>query len=204
VSSHAGPQPPHDFERALESLRRQRYRPELTVDEAPAPQRLAPHAVALTAEILDPVEDDADALGTGRLVVLHDPAGVESWQGTFRVVTFARATLEADLATDPLIASVAWTWLREALDDERADHHALGGTVTRVTSESFGSLEGADQPGGHVEIRASWTPSGPPDDLGAHARAWAGLLTAAAGLLPTAVGVTPLGRTGSAAPGLAR
>jgi hypothetical protein len=42
-----------DFDRALASLRQERFRPEITIVEAPAPQRLAPHAVALTAEILD-------------------------------------------------------------------------------------------------------------------------------------------------------
>ncbi|MFM8773542.1 MAG: DUF3000 family protein [Actinomycetota bacterium] len=38
------------FDAALESLRRVRYRPELSIDEAPAPQRLAPQAVAITAK----------------------------------------------------------------------------------------------------------------------------------------------------------
>ena len=42
-------------------------------------------------------------LGTGRLVLLHDPAGHEAWQGTFRVVTYVRAELEPEMAADPLL-----------------------------------------------------------------------------------------------------
>ncbi|MGA1699860.1 MAG: DUF3000 family protein, partial [Candidatus Nanopelagicales bacterium] len=63
------------FDRALTSLRGVRLRPELTLDEGPAPQRLAPHAVALTSEF---IEDDEE-MASGRFVLLHDPDGVEAW-----------------------------------------------------------------------------------------------------------------------------
>ena len=43
------------FDRVLTSLRSVQFRPEMSVEEGPAPQRLAPHAVALTAEF---IEDD--------------------------------------------------------------------------------------------------------------------------------------------------
>ncbi len=190
-----------EFDLALASLRQERFRPEITIDEAPAPQRLAPHAVALTAEILDPADSEADAIATGRLVVLHDPEGVDSWAGTFRVVSYARADLEADLAGDHLLTSVGWSWLQDALAEEGAAHHSLGGTVTRVFSEGFGSLvdSGAN---GQIEIRASWTPDGPPEDLGRHARAWACVLSSAAGLIPEAAGVTRLGRPSTPQPGV--
>ncbi len=175
------------FDRALASLRAVRLRPELSVDEGPAPQRLAPHAVALTAEF---VEDD-DELASGRFVLLHDPDGVEAWLGHFRAVIFIRATLEPDLATDPLLTGVAWTWLQEALDDYAGPRAALGGTVTRVMSESFGAL-GERDVSGMVEIRASWTPLGDPGDMGGEVMAWGSALAQAAGLLPLPPGVASL------------
>lgn len=180
--------PPPEFTAALRSLREVRYRPELTVDEAPAPQRLAPFAVALTADLID----GDDEIATGRLVLLHDPDGIEAWEGEFRIVTFVRAEVEIDVATDQLLAEVAWSWLVEALDDHGADHRALGGTVTRVSSETFGVLDD-EGPRGQVEIRASWTPAVPPGRIGDHARAWCALIEQAAGLLPTPRGVAALG-----------
>lgn len=176
-----------DFDRALASLRAVRLRPELSMDEGPAPQRLAPHAVALTAEF---VEDD-DELASGRFVLLHDPDGVDAWEGRFRAVVFIRATLEPDLATDPLLTGVAWAWLLEALEESAGPHVALGGTVTRVMSESFGALGDRDV-NGMVEIRASWTPLGEPDDMGGDVLAWADTLAQAAGLLPLPPGVASL------------
>lgn len=175
------------FDRALASLRAVRVRPELAVDEGPAPQRLAPHAVALTAEF---VEDD-DELASGRFVLLHDPEGVEAWEGTFRAVVFIRASLEPDLATDPLLTGVAWAWLLESLEASAGPHTALGGTVTRVMSESFGAL-GERDVNGMVEIRASWTPVGDPDLMGGDLQAWADTLAQAAGLLPLPPGVAAL------------
>lgn len=195
MSSAIGSGVGSDFEQALISVRSQRYRPELNIDEAPAPQRLAPFAVALSAEIPDATDPEGNEAATGRLVVLHDPDGVESWEGTFRVVTFARAALESDLATDPLLPTVGWSWLEEALEAEEAHVGALGGTVTRVTSEGFGSL--ADPGGlvtGQVEIRASWTPRDDPSRLGHHVQAWAALLATAAGLMPSGPGVTRIDR----------
>ena len=32
-------------------------------------------------------------------------------EGTFRVVTFVRASLEPELAADPMVAQVGWSWL---------------------------------------------------------------------------------------------
>ena len=178
---------PAEFAAALESLRRTKFRPEISVTESPAPQRLAPHAVALTAEFIEGDEE----LASGRWVLLHDPAGVESWEGHFRVVTYVRAVLEPDLASDPLLTGVAWTWLEEALAAEDVEVTALGGTVTRVLSESFGSLGDRDV-SGQVEIRASWTPVGDPASMGAHSHAWSVLLAQAAGLLPLPQGVSML------------
>jgi len=176
-----------DFRVALASLRELRLRPEILLEEAPAPQRLAPYAIALSADV---VVDDED-LGNGRLVVLHDPHGQDAWEGTFRVVAFVKATLEPEMAADPLLAEVGWAWLEEALESHQAGYTNISGTVTRVTSESFGGL--ADRPlEGQIELRASWTPVDP--RLGAHALAWADVLGQAAGLMPLPPGVAQLPR----------
>ena len=110
---------PEEFSRALAALRAATPRPEVVLEETPAPQRLAPHAVALTADVIAP-QDPETELGTGRLVLLHDPAGHEAWQGTFRVVTYVRAELEHEMAADPLLPGVGWAWLTEALDGHGA------------------------------------------------------------------------------------
>lgn len=174
-----------EFRIALSSLRQVRYRHEIHVEEAPAPQRLAPYAVALSADVMDADED----LANGRLVVLHDPAGQDAWAGTFRVVAFVRATLEPEMAADPVLAEVGWSWLIEALETHGAAYSMISGTVTRVTSESFGGL--SDRPlEGQLELRASWTPQSP--DLAGHAHAWAEVLGQAAGLVPLPPGVAQL------------
>lgn len=176
---------PEPFVRALASLRAARLRPEIVTDEAPAPQRLAPFAVALTADVVV----HGDELATGRFVVLHDPDGHETWDGQFRVVTFARASLDLEMASDPLLTDVGWAWLLESLAEQGARYRAESGTVTRVSSESFGAM--ADRPStAELEVRASWTPTD--DDLGIHLRAWSDLMCAAAGLPPVPPGVTPL------------
>jgi hypothetical protein len=180
---------PEAFGRMVASLRPVRLRSEIRLAEAPAPQRLAPFAVALTADVGNPRDDDD--IGSGRFVVLHDPAGQDAWQGTTRIVVYARAELDAEMAADPFLTAVAWTWLTEAL----ARHvpapgvRALGGTVTRIASECYGTMAGRP-PSAHVEIRVSWTPDG--EDLAPHLQAWADVLTAATGLPPLPPGVAAL------------
>ena len=176
---------PEEFRRALAALRSATPRTEVVLSETPAPTRLAPHAAALTADVL--VDDEE--LATGRLVLLHDPAGHEAWQGTFRLVTYVRAELEPEIAADPLLPGVGWAWLTEALASHGADATAASGTVTRVISESFGAM--ASEPGSaQIEIRASWTPLD--TAYGAHLLAWCDLLCTTAGLPPMAPGVTSL------------
>lgn len=179
---------PEEFVRALAELRSVTPRAEVVLDETPAPQRLAPHAVALTADVVSPNDPDTE-LGTGRLVLLYDPAGHEAWEGTFRVVTYVRAELDHDMATDPLLPGVGWAWLTEALDARGAGFTAASGTVTRVASESFGAISG-EPATAQIEIRASWTPVD--DAFGAHLLAWCDLLCTTAGLPPVAPGVVTL------------
>lgn len=179
----ASPTPP-EFQDAVTQMRAARLRPEVLCEEMPAPQRIAPFASALSAD----VTVDGEDVGTGRLVLLHDPAGNDTWGGTFRCVAYARAEVTADLAADPLLAEVAWSWLLEALASHGADYTVPSGTVTKVASDSFGGM--ADEGGSaQLEIRASWTPAG---EIGPHVEAWGELLCTAVGLEPVPDGVTAL------------
>ena len=179
---------PEEFSRALAAIRAARPRSEVVLEETPAPQRLAPHSVALTADVVSPLDPDLE-IGTGRLVLLHDPAGHEAWQGTFRLVTYVRAELEHEMAADPLLPGVGWAWLTESLDSHQAGFTAASGTVTRVASESFGAIAG-EAASAQIEIRASWTPLD--DAFDAHLLAWCELLCTTAGLPPVAPGVVTL------------
>ncbi|WP_369052333.1 DUF3000 domain-containing protein [Kineococcus terrestris] len=205
---------PPAFADAVAALRAVRVRPEVAVTEVAAPARIAPHAAALSGEVLH----DGEELATGRFILLHDPAAPPEWGGAFRVVTYARAGLEAELGADPLLGRVGWSWLEDALAGAGARAAEVGGTVTRVLSEGYGAL--ADREASvDVEVRASWTPlaaGGPvgpvgpvgvagvagvagaavlaPGDVAAHVEAWAVLLCTVAGLPPVPEGVSSLGR----------
>jgi Protein of unknown function (DUF3000) len=175
---------PEPFRQAVRSLRSARVRPEVEIEESPAPQRLAPYAVALSAT----VRTNGEELAHGRLVLLHDPTGHEAWQGTFRLVAYVRAELEPEMVSDPLLPRVAWGWLVESVEAQGLPLAAASGTVTRVESESFGALAGGPV-AGQLEIRASWTPVG---DVREHVEAWADVLCAAAGLPPVPPGVASI------------
>ncbi|HEX6516320.1 MAG TPA: DUF3000 domain-containing protein [Nocardioidaceae bacterium] len=178
---------PPEFRAAVESMQAARLRPEVLCEEMPAPQRIAPYSFALSADV---TVDDTD-VGTGRIILLHDPAGNEAWDGRFRCVAYARAEIEVDMITDPMLAEVGWTWLTEALAAHGASYAAPSGTVTRVATESFGGM--ADDEGtAQIEIRASWTPVDVPADMGVHVEAWAELLCTASGLPPVPDGVTAM------------
>ncbi|MCE1177509.1 MAG: DUF3000 domain-containing protein [Micrococcales bacterium] len=177
-----------DFARALAQLRAVTLRPEIRLTEVPAPQRIAPYAVALTADVVQGAGDEDD-LASGRFVLLHDPSAPEPWDGQWRAVTFARAELEPELAGDPMLGAVGWSWLVDALDGLGVSYTAEGGTVTRVVSESFGVLEDRE-PSVEMEVRASWTPTG--TDMGEHLQAWSELLCTIAGLPPMPEGVIAL------------
>ena len=186
--------PPPEFGAAVESMHAARLRPEIFCEEMPAPQRIAPYSAALSAD----VTVDGTDLATGRIILLHDPAGNDAWGGTFRCVAYARAEIDLELITDPLLAAVGWSWLTEALEAHRALYSAPSGTVTRVATESFGGM--AEESGAaQIEVRASWTPRlpaaappGTPLDVSAHVEAWGELLCTAAGLPPVPEGVTAI------------
>ena len=161
-----------------------RLRPGVVCEEMPAPQRIAPYAAALTGD----VTLDGEDLGTGRLVLLHDPAGNDAWAGTFRWVAYVRADIDLEMANDPLLGAVGWSWLLDALSGHQARYHALSGTVTKVSSEPFGEMEDGESTA-QLEIRASWTPEG---DYAHHVEAWGELMCTASGLPPLPSGVTSL------------
>ncbi|MGL5816737.1 MAG: DUF3000 domain-containing protein [Phycicoccus sp.] len=177
-----------EFARALDDLHRARLRPEVRLTEVPAPQRISPFAVALTAEISDLRGGDTE-LASGRFVLLHDPAVPEPWGGAWRAVTFVRAALEPEFASDPLLGEVGWSWLTDALTARGLRYVAEAGTVTRVVSQGFAGL--ADRPASvEMEVRASWTPLGP--DAADHLLAWSDVLCTVAGLPPLPEGVVAL------------
>ncbi|MYT73980.1 DUF3000 domain-containing protein [Streptomyces sp. cg28] len=182
------PAAPPAFRTAVDALRVARLRPEIEIDPTRPPQRLAPFAYALEAAVIEPGpdSDDAEALADGRLVLLHDPGGHEAWHGTFRLVTLVRAELEPEMAADPLLPDVCWSWLTGALRARGLSYGEPSGTVTRASSHYFGGI--GDRPAAsQIEIRASWTPRegrGGVPDTAAHLAAWCELLCQLAGLPP--------------------
>jgi hypothetical protein len=159
-------------------------------EEVPAPKRLAPYATAVAAT----VQRDGADVAWGRLVLLYDPEGQDGWDGVFRLVAYIRAEVEPEIAADPMLGEVGWSWLSEALDAQVPGYVVPSGTVTRVITEGFGS-KGDEQPLTGFELRASWSPAGPGNsaadganldllDLPSHIAAWCDCLSATAGLEP--------------------
>ncbi len=177
-----------DFSRATAGLASVRLRPEVRLTEVPAPGRIAPYSVAMSADVIQADDPDAE-LATGRFVLLHDPECPEPWHGAWRVVTFARAELEPEVASDPLLGDVGWSWLTDSLQSCEAAYTAEAGTVTRVVSDGYGGLADGDTTV-EMEVRASWTPTNP--DLPTHLQAWGALLCTIAGLPPLPEGVVAL------------
>ena len=169
-----------------------RRRPDLLFEDVPAPKRLAPYARAVAATVQ---RGDAD-VAWGRLVLLYDPDGQPGWDGYFRLVAYVHADVEPEIAADPLLGEVGWSWLAEALNAHVPGYAMPSGTVTRVITEGFGAKQD-ELPLNGFELRASWSPVGPGGprgpatdgdvgaiDLPAHIAAWCACLSAAAGLEP--------------------
>ena len=110
-----------------------------------------------------------DEIGWGRFVLLYDPAGQDGWAGPFRVIAYVRAELEPEIAADPLIGQVGWSWLTEALEARSAGYAAPSGTVTRVVTEGFGTKQ--EEPvATEFEMRASWSPTMTAGGIDGHSR----------------------------------
>jgi hypothetical protein len=200
----AEPDPAATFRAAVAGLeaamqRRQQQRPEVAFDSQPPPRKLAPFAAAVGATVHEPaaarpgrpdLDSAAGEIGWGSFVLLYDPAGQDGWTGPFRVVVYLRADLEAEIAADPLIGQVGWSWLTEALDARTAGYRQASGSVTRVVTEGFGTKDGEPM-ATSFELRASWSPLRP-GDLGEHLSAWCDALCTASGLPPLPAGVSAL------------
>jgi len=170
----------------------QAIRPELCFEDVPAPRTLAPFATAVGVT----VKVGGSEVASGRFVLLYDPAGQRGWAGPMRVIVYIRAEVEQEIAEDPMVGQVAWSWLTEALDARTAGYLEPSGTVTRVITEGFGA-KGGEPPSLGFELRASWSPAAADDEpgqvgLAGHLAAWCGAVCAASGLPPLAAGVTAL------------
>lgn len=190
------------FRAAVDAMTSAPQRAEFEWRTIPAPSRMAPSTWACTGEIL--VHDEE--LASGRLVILHDPEGQESWDGTYRMVALVQAQLEPEFAVEAMLGDVAWSWVTESLELHDAEARELGCTATRVVSQSYGAL--ASRPSTvDVEMRVSWTPEPPaPDpapaahsdamiDLAPHFAAWTAMLAAAGGLPPAPARIAPIAPT---------
>lgn len=178
---------PEAFKLAVESISSVAFREELTVRQIDSPSGVAPYSYALAADVLIAEHEHESQHGTGRFILLYDPAEPESWGGPFRVVAFAQAPLEAEIGLDPFLANVAWSWLTDALTIREADYFNASGTATRILSTGVGELADAGE-GAQIELRASWSPASP--QMGEQAEAWGELLCMLAGLPPTADAVS--------------
>jgi len=182
------------FEEMIELLRTFTPRYEIILEEVPAPQKLATYSFAFTADISNGQTGDAeDEVASGRFVILHEPGGQDTWEGDFRCVSFMRADVESEMQEDPLLPEVGWNWLLDSLATTGAQFNAPSGTVTRVSSASFGKLSPRNDDS-EIEIRASWSPViNSPSDIFAHVQAWCNLMTEVAGLPPIPDGVASIG-----------
>jgi hypothetical protein len=201
----AGQPEPHqpdaaEFERAVAGLdaglaAQSQLRPELVFEREPPPRRLAPQACAVAVTVTGGDADPDAELASGKFVLLFDPAGQPGWGGKYRVISYVRAELEPEMAADPLINAVGWSWLTEALDASGAAYRKISGTVTSVITQGFGSKE--HEPNStSFELRASWSPAadGTDPELDLHVAAWCDVMCMAAGLPPLEPGVAALRR----------
>lgn len=178
---------PVAFQAALDELARVVVRSEIELGELPAPNRLAPWSHALSASVTG--GDDRSESASGRLILLYNPDGVTAWEGTLRIVIFLTAEVDDEIARDPMLPDVAWSWLTDCLELSGAAYTALGGTVTSTSSTRFGDIAGPGRTD-DLELRASWTAGD--DRTGLHLTAFSELLAIAAGLPPE--GVASIGR----------
>ena len=92
------------FEALVENLRSITPRGEIILEEVPAPQKLATHAFAFTADVSSlssNLETDNEEIASGRFVLLHEPGGQDTWEGEYRCVTFMRADVDSQMQEDP-------------------------------------------------------------------------------------------------------
>ena len=181
------------FERLLDLLRTFTPRAEVALIEVPAPQKLATFAFAFSADVSNGlIGEEENEVANGRFVLLHEPGGQATWDGEFRCVTFVSADVDAVMQEDPLLPEVGWSWFLESLESNDCAFNAPSGTVTRVSSASFGKLSPRSDDA-EIEIRASWTPIiTEPHELMKHIQSWCNLISEVAGLPPVPEGVSAI------------
>jgi hypothetical protein len=154
-------------------------RGDLVFEEWPAPKRLAPFAAALavTAYL------DGEEAGTGRLILLHDPAGQQGWTGTFRIIGQVSAEIPEELTADIFLGATSWSCLTDALDLHAPGYRTLGGTASQTITEGYGTRE-AEPPSAYVELRISWSPGQDmvEEEIIGAVRAWSDVVAAMAGM----------------------
>jgi hypothetical protein len=181
------------FERLVDHLRTFTPRTEVALIEVPAPQKLATFAFAFSADVSNGLlGDEEDEVANGRFVLLHEPGGQATWDGEFRCVTFVSADVDPIMQEDPLLPEVGWSWFLESLERNQCVFNAPSGTVTRVSSASFGKLSPRNDDA-EIEIRASWSPIiNEPHELMKHIESWCNLISEVAGLPPVPEGVSAI------------
>ena len=164
------------------------WRPELHVEEIPAPQRIAPYSAAhhrrrAGRRWRGAGQRSAASCCTTRPAMPHGRA-------PFAASPSLGPTSTRRWSPTPCWPSVGWSWLIDALDSHGADYEAPSGTVTSVSSDSFGGMA-SEPPRAEIEIRASWTPQllAEGTGLSPHLAGWAELLCTLAGLPPLPAGV---------------
>lgn len=183
------------FESLAQSLGGFSPRPEILLEEVPAPQKLAAFSYALSADVSNGFAgDEEDEIASGRFVLLHEPGGQDTWDGEFRCVTFIRADVDPVMQEDTQLTEIGWKWFLDSLTNNRCEFTAASGTVTRVASSSFGKLSGRSDEA-EMEIRASWTPiMKNPSEIIDHIAGWCNLLAEISGLTPIPEGISALPR----------
>jgi hypothetical protein len=182
------PSAPAQFSAAALSLSEPLLRAELITSQIPAPEKIAPWALAFAAQAPNPADTPMNR-GVGRIVFLHDPEQFDTWGSNMRVIAYGKSPLESDLGIEEDVAHFWWEELIRALKNHGVQYSHEAGTVTKMTSTGMGSLAN-DPTASEVEIRASWSPQ--QDDLGPHLAAWQDLIAAMAGFGIDGEGVTRL------------
>ena len=181
------------FEKLIDHLRSITPRSEIILEEVPPPQKLAAFSFAFSADVSNGLLGEAeDELASGRFVLLHEPGGQDPGEVKFRCVTFVRADVDPVMQEDPLLPEVGWSWFLESITNAGCEFNAPSGTVTRVSSASFGKLSPRHDES-EMEIRASWSPIvDDPRDLIKHIEGWCNLIAEVSGLPPVPEGVSAI------------
>ena len=168
---------PAQFAAATMGINADLMRPELETHQIPAPEKIAPNALAFSTHKPNPAETPNNR-AAGRIVFLHDPEEFETWGSNMRVIAYGKSPLETDVADQGDYAQYWWGTLELALKTHGARYINGAGTITKMISTGVGSLEG-EPVHSEVELRASWSPVD--DDLAPHFAAWQNLIAEMAG-----------------------